>query len=96
MQQQQQSSFKEWINGLPVNVATFKTLRKQEEKLRIEVYLNEVYRYGKRPEAAAELKIVGAHLDRLAIAGCDETLASFYGKSGMTYHPAQMRWASSM
>ena len=94
--QQQQSSLKEWINGLPVNVATFKTLREQEEKFRSLVLVHGVSRPDIAAEAMASLKVVEARLDRLAIAGCDETLSHFYGKSGMTYHPTQMRWASSM
>ena len=94
--QQQQSSFKEWINGLPVNVATFKTLREQEEKLRSTVIQFGCQDHELAATAMANLKIVEARLDRLAIAGCDETLSMFYGKSGMTYHPTQMRWASSM
>lgn len=96
MQQQQQSSFKEWINGLPVNVATFKTLREQEERFLGILCKSHWYSKKNVQNARKNLAIVGEHLDRLAIAGCDETLASVYGKSGMTYQPAQMRWASSM
>lgn len=92
MQPKQQDSFKEWVNGLPVNVATFKTLREQEEELRSEVYKLGARSSQKTAEAMAKLKIVEARLDRLAISGCDETLAMCYGKGGLAYDPSQMRW----
>lgn len=90
----QSSVFKEWVNGLPVNKASFGELRKQEDKFRALVLRHGISNPDIAREAMTNLRVVEARLDRLAISGCDESLSFLYERKGLMFNPAQQRWTS--